>query len=229
MSEAVVTALSHYCDPPPADLVTHFSRVDFPFDRALGIHILPLEVALKTTVALRNWSIIGEPFGLVVLDDADTSNHYCYVTRGPTSGSVLFFRHDDAPIVAFGNLSDFMSAVDALKREGGDMDHLAFDPTLTGMDRSDIGAEVDRLVASNDQPEVLCVLISLLPSPDLSRMESLCRHDDFFVREATALRIKESPHSSLEQVAQSLANDRYPQVSDPAEKALVACKRAGLG
>src|SRR6185436_18025365 len=82
------------CEDPPVDLVEYFDT--FPIgdysDPVVGL--LPLPDALAWSADFRTFHPLAEALGLVVLDDANTSNHHCYITRGPLAGSILYLVHD---------------------------------------------------------------------------------------------------------------------------------------
>jgi hypothetical protein len=82
---------------------------------------------------------------------------------------------------------------------------------------------------SADTDEAECELTVLAPLLDTARLDtvrSLSEHASFFVREAAARLLSEHPHAQLVGVAESLANDRHPQVARPGKTALAAVKRA---
>src|SRR4051812_33384894 len=92
------------CDDPPKDLVKYFDR--FEFDRysgpEIGLHLL--DRAIEMTQDFRSFHPLVQSMGIVILDDANTSNHHGYITRGPLAGYVLYLVHDDASRVVFGGL-----------------------------------------------------------------------------------------------------------------------------
>src|SRR5262249_7702819 len=84
-------------------------------------------------------------------------------------------------------------------------------------------------LAHADTDEAECELTVLVPLLDTARVESVrsvSEHSSFFVREAAARLITSHPNAQLVAIAESLANDRHPQVARPGKAALTAVKGA---
>jgi hypothetical protein len=96
------------------------------------------------------------------------------------------------------------------------------------IDQENLCNHVSRLIAA-DTDEAECELTVLAPLVDTARTEtvhSLSGHSSFFVREAAARLLAAHPNPQLVGVAESLANDRHPQVARPGKTAFAAVKRA---
>src|SRR4051812_18459367 len=103
MTSDVRSALAACVTEPPDDLVAMYSR-HLPADPKLDIKILELADAIKQTQGIHDYVLIGKSMGLFVLDDANDSNPYCYVTRGPARGCILHLYHDGDPAIEYSSL-----------------------------------------------------------------------------------------------------------------------------
>ena len=226
MTQSIIDALTPFCESPPDDLVAHFAGSQMPCEPSLMIRILSFEEALEYTDGIQQSSILGKPFGLIALDDAENSNPYCYVTNGPTRGSIMSLCHDEEPAIAFSSLKDFVAAIENAIEADVDIDDLPHDDTLTALDRTAISKYVSRLLLEDGLCEEICVLVDLIPTSDIDLATALAQHPDFYVREALAIRIAKSPNADLVEVATKLSVDDHPQVAEPGKRALSAVKRA---
>ncbi len=224
MTQAIIDALRRYCESPPDDLVAHFAADRLPADSALSINFLPLAQAIEYTAGVQGHAVLGEPFGLIVLEDANNSDPYCYVTKGPVRGAVLHLRHDDDPVVAFSSLERFLAAIDQAIADGTWIEDLARGNVRDEIDRAAVAEHVARLV-DDGLVEEICVLVPLLES-DVPLMTALSQHPDFYVREAVAEHIALFPGTDLLPIVQALAVDRHSQVARPGRRALSAVNRA---
>ena len=225
MTQAIIEALAPYCPSPPDDLVRHFAATDRPAAPALSINVLGLPQAVEYTGGIQQHAILGEPFGLIALEDANNSNPYCYITKGPARGSVMYLCHDGDSGIAFASLDDFRTAIDAAIRTDTDIYDLNHDRDLSALDRDSIASHVRQLLVNDGLTEEICVLIPLIQTSNLELMTALASHSDFFVRESVAVHITESPSVDLLPIAQSLATDQHAQVARPGKRALSAVNR----
>ena len=159
---------------------------------------------------------------MIALDDADNSNPYCYVTKGPVRGAILYLCHDGESGVAFASLHDFLAASDSAIANGTWLDDIPHDDTLAGLDRKAVGDHVRGILGDEERVEELCVLLPLLDTTDVALMTAL---SDFFVREALAVMLVSHPNSNLQAICEQLACDRHPQVAGPGMRALAAVNR----
>ena len=225
MQRGVVEKMEQFCDAPPDDLVAHFSGDYFPNDRELAINILRLDEALKYTEGIQEHAVLGRPFGLIALDDANNSNPFCYITKGPTRGSILYLCHDGESRITFSSLRDFIAAIEVAIAERTWIEELRPDATLSALDSDAVAEYVARLLENGDHTEEICVLIPLLNTSKLKLMESLAKHHDFFIREGVAHQIAANPNVALLDFCNLLATDKHPQVARPGQQALAAVKR----
>jgi hypothetical protein len=227
MTNDTRTTLAASVADPPDDLVALYSS-PLLVNPALGIQILPLHEAIKYTRAIHEGTLLGKPMGLFVLDDANDSNPFCYVTRGPAKGCILHLDHDGDTAVEYPSLAAFLTALKAALEEGVFIDDLAGKDRRPKIDQNMLCDHISLLMSSEtDEAECeLTVLAPLLDTARLDTMRSLSAHSSFFVREAAARLLAEHPHAELVGVAESLAYDRHPQVARPGKMALSAAKRA---
>lgn len=211
---------------PPDDLVVLYSSpsLDHP---ELGISILPLADAIKCTLAIHERTLLGKPMGLFVLDNANDSNPFCYVTRGPTKGCILHLYHDGDTAIEYSSLAAFITALNAAINESVFVDELPGKDRRPKIDQDSLCNQISRLISEEtDEAECeLTVLAQLLDTAREDTVPSLSEHASFLVREAAARVLAEHPNAQLVGVAESLANDRYPQVARPGKIALAAVKR----
>jgi hypothetical protein len=226
MPQSIIDALAPFCPSPPDDLVAHFAAEQMPDEPSLSIHILPLVQALEYTNGIQHNAILGEPFGLIALEDANNSNPYCYVTKGPTRGCVMYLCHDGDSGIVFSSLDDFVTAIHNAIQTHTDIYDLPQDETLAALDRAAISEYVTTLVANDGLTEEICVLIPLIPTANVGLIAALARHPDFYVREAIAEHIANSPNLKLLRIAKALSADQHAQVARPGQRALAAVNRA---
>ncbi|MGC1272467.1 MAG: hypothetical protein WBC44_02080 [Planctomycetaceae bacterium] len=226
MAGEVRSAFAALVDDPPKDLVAHFSRNDLPQAPDLGIKVLPLEKSLEYTRAIHHHVVVGKLLGLVVLDDSNNSNPFCYITKGLLRGCILHLSHDDDTCVAFRSLETFMNAMsEAVLRQQG-IDEIRDDRPFLLDDQEGLATRLEGLLAGdNDNDSEALILIPLLDTSRLKLMRSLVISPDFYVREAAAQQIAAWPNVDLLAAAEALIDDDYPQVARPARQAVAAIRR----
>ena len=188
---------------------------------ALRINPLSLEQCIAQSMRLREIPIAAE-LGLVVLDDANDSNPYCLITRGPASGMVVHFSHDPEPSLAFPDLATFLSSMRAAVHDNRSIDHLERHQFSPPPNQPALRSTLHALLESDDDDASLAVaiLFPLLDPGDRDTVLLAGSHVDFLIREVAALFVEAHPAAHFRQVAQALANDSYPQVAGPARRAL---------
>jgi hypothetical protein len=211
---------------PPDDLVALYASA-FRGNSRLGIRILDLGDAIKYTRAIQEHTLLGIPMGLFVLVDANDSNPFCYVTRGPARGCILHLYHDGDTAVEFSSLSALLEALDTALENQLHIDDLPGKDFRPRINQQRLCDHVARLIeADTDEAECeLTVLARLLDTARADTVQSLAQHSSFFVREATAQLIASCPNAKLREIAVILADDRHPQVARPGKAALFAVKR----
>lgn len=223
MNSDIVGRLRPYCNDPPSDLVSHFAAASLPNAADLFINILNLDDSLDYTAGIQD-TLIGEPLGLVVLDDADNSNPFCYVTRGPARGLILHLKHDDASAFAFSSLSRFLRAIGNAIETHKTIDGLVFDSNFASVAQSELSGYLQHQCEHDGIAEVICVMITLLHEPTKELVDILAVHDDFYVRESLAEFIAVNPNETLLSTATMLAGDPLAQVARHGERALEAIR-----
>lgn len=198
----------------PQELVSYFEAENFRYLPYSRIRCLPFLEAVNYTRDILSLSV-GEHFGLFVLDDAQDSNPYCFVSRGPCAGSVLHLRHDGDVSISHRSLDSFFGAIDALSDEA-DIRDLPSDPDLV----FDTVSTLQSLLASQRDIDVL-VPIYLPVTRDIPHetRQDLAMCDDFYVREAFAewLHLYGTQEDLL--LLERLAMDKVDQVARPAQRA----------
>jgi hypothetical protein len=229
MTKDIRSALATCVTDPPDDLVALYSSAVLANPR-LGIKILELPDAIKYTRAIRERTLLGQPMGLFALHDANDSNPYCYITRGPARGCVLHLYHDGVTAVEYPSLSAFLAALKTACKKQLQIDDLPGKNFRPKVDQKVLCNHIARLVkAATDEAECeLTVLARLLDTERVDSVRCLAEHRSFFVREAAAQLIASYPNARLVELAESLANDRHPQVARPGKTALSAVKRVAL-
>jgi hypothetical protein len=168
---------------------------------------------------------VFERLGLWVLDDANDSNPYAFVSKGPCAGMVMHVSHDDDTCIAFASLTAFLEALRAIGESEGDIDDLAYDVLNLGLD-----AELENLAREDSEDAVFLICAYLPASAPLGEaaQAALLVHDDFFVREALAEYIARNPRAQDADTVRQLAADVHPQVANAGKKATGALRRAGF-
>ena len=224
MNSGIVGRLQPYCDDPPDDLVSHFAATSFPNAPNLFINLLNLDASLDYTAGIQD-TFIGEPLALVVLDDANNSNPFCYVTRGPARGLILHLKHNDASVFAFSSLNRFLDAISNAIETHQTIDGLVFDTDFPSVGQSKLAAYLQNQCEHDGIAEVICVMITLLHEPPTTLVDSLAAHDDFYVRESLADFIVLNPRETLLPAATILSGDPHEQVARPGKRALDAIRQ----
>lgn len=106
-----------------AELAELYSDEVFPDYPESRIQLLEFDAAFEYTKALVGW-LIPDELGLWVLDDANDSNPFCYITKGPCQGAVLHLHHDDESTVDFPDLQSFVAAMHGAGNDGLDIDDM---------------------------------------------------------------------------------------------------------
>jgi len=220
-------SLSVCVTDPPEDLIALYAQGDLPREPSLGIHVLDLPAAVQYTQAVQRQTLIGNRLGLFVLEDANDSNPYCYVTRGLLRGSILHLRHDDNSSIEFASLAALLASLRAAIRNGTSIHDLADKELRPPVPQDQLAQHfMDLLHENSDESEwELVTLAPLLETAQREVVERMSNHESFFVREAAAQLIANQPDPSLQGLAEQLARDSYPQVARPAQQALAAIAR----
>ena len=150
----------------------------------LGINILSEEDCLLASSHLQSIRL-ARHLGLYVLDDANDSNPFCYITEGIAAGMVIHFNHDPEPEIAFLSLNDFA----VFLRECHQQKRTLWESETTPPyhpDQKLLAAVISELVRfADDHSESLpCLYISLLRGPHPELVVELSLNPGMYVREA---------------------------------------------
>jgi hypothetical protein len=205
----------------PEDLVAFYEQGDFPAYPESRINCLPFEGARQYSSCVNRVSDV-ERLGLWFLDDANDSNPFAYISKGPCAGMIIHFSHDPEPAITFSSLASFLAKMHGAGKLGLDIDDIENDSLSLPLNK-DIYC-----LAQEDTDEATALITYYLPVCSLLEDQtkaSLLEHSDFFVREAFALFLTRVPCENDLEFAEHLANDRHPQVAREGKKALGAVKR----
>jgi hypothetical protein len=189
-------------------------------DANLMINVLSEELSAEQTAALRQIPI-ANLLGLVVLDNANDSNPYCYISHGVAAGMVAHFNHDREPRIEFACLREFEAFLRKLRATGGELGE-SVPPSPFHPDQTALSTELKRLCEEENQPDaefLLCLYIPLLHGEHGSLLLQLSRHSDFFVREAIAEAIAGNALHNTAPALRVLVEDPHPQVRAAAKRA----------
>lgn len=217
--------LIQVCENPPAELVEYFDT--FPIedyaDELIGL--LPLADAVGTSLDFRRFHPLAKHLHLVFLDDANTSNHHCYVTAGPLAGCILYLSHDGFSVAVYQSLAEYLDAVKIARSSDTFMEDLHDQQPVNCPDQEALARAAGTLLGdedSNEAVEVLIVLISAMDLQNLPLLEKLVRHPNMYVPEAVAFAMARSPHSALLPIATFISKHAHTQVSDAANRVIAA-------
>lgn len=207
----------------PEDVMAFLREAETLRDSRLRINPLSIDQCVRRTEAFHEIPIAAE-LGLIVLDDADDSNPYCLITRGPAAGMVVHFRHEGDYGLHYPRLADFREALRAAREQRLSIDDLPRrrldphpdQPLLVGYLTSCLRRDDD------DAPGLLQIHFPLLDAANLEVLQEAASSVDFLVREIAARFLEEHALPVHRDVATRLASDSYPQVADPARRALRA-------
>jgi hypothetical protein len=196
--------------------------------RTPELHINPLspEEAAQQSTDLAKTSIFGELLGLIVLDDANDSNPYCYISRGLGAGMVVHHEHDGTVAVRYPDLVSFGEALRDAVVGGDDIRDLRPARCKPHPDQAGLRAELrTRLTGKDPDAEPFSRLfLPLLDPSDVETLELAAAAHDFFIRESAGEAMARNPLPQHLPIATRLAVDPHPQVRTPARRVLVMLK-----
>jgi hypothetical protein len=225
--------LQSLCADPPRDLVDYFDT--FPIEKHSDprLGLLPVDDAVAMSAEFRTFHPLAQGLGLIHLDDANTSNHHCYITRGPLTGSILYLSHDDASRFVFNTLEQYLIAAKSAFDAAECLDDLHHDDErpktpVRATDQDALAECIRELLQDESDENSVAQLIVYIPAMDLSNgalLESLARHSDVYVVEALGDAIWKSPRPELLPIATRISEHQYAQVADAGNRAMEAIKR----
>lgn len=206
---------------PAPDEVLQFLRQRAELnDSTLMINVLNENESAKASSDLQSISA-GRLLGLVVLDDANDSNPYCYITQGVASGMVVHFNHDPEPQIEFASLQAFEQFLRKLKLENRALGEIEVHSPAHPIQEDLAEALVELALQEDDEDAefLICLYLPLLRGPQAGVLEALAEHRSFFVREALAEAIGSSQLPESSAVLERLLADVHPQVRSAADRA----------
>lgn len=205
----------------PADLVAFYQAGDLPVFPESQIHCLSFAEALTYS---RDFNQIDIParLGLWVLDDANDSNPFAYIGKGPCAGMIVHFTHDADPRIKFATLGGFVRALRELGLGGGDLDEIGEEQVAVPLD-----IPIRELLAEDSEDVAWLIVLYLTVAAGLTQETKalLAFHGDFLIREAFAAWLLRNPLGDDLALAEQLTNDSYAQVVRPAKLAVAAILR----
>lgn len=210
----------------PEVVATFLRELDALRIPELGINPLSPEESARQSAQLAKMSPFAKHLGLIVLDDANDSNPYCYVSRGLATGMVLHHDHEGDVLVRFPDLASFGDELRKLAVRGDHIDELRFAERLRLPDQAALRAELRERIAANDKwsEPFVRVFLPLLDPADVETLELAVSARDFYIREAAGHVMARAPLPAHLPLAQRLVVDTHRQVRTPARRVLVALK-----
>ena len=205
----------------PADLIAYYDAGIFPVYPDLRINCLPFAKAKEYSEKLKEISVVDR-LGLWALDDANDSNPFAFISKGPCAGMIIHFSHDPEPEIAFSSLSHFLASMQDAGRRGIDIEDIPAEPISIPLDDA-----LNELAKENTDAAtfLLCTYLPVAAAPAKKTKDHLAAHEDFFVREALAVFLARTPSPEDEAIAVQLAADRHPQVARAGKAALAAVRK----
>jgi len=159
----------------PADLLAYYHNAILPVYPDSRINCLPFDKAKDYSQKVRGISVVDR-LGLWMLDDANDSNPFAYISSGPCAGMIIHFSHDPEPEIAFSSLKQFLSAMHDAGARGLDIDEIGKESISFPLDQA-----IRELAAEGTQDATFLLTTYLAVSAALQKetMASLVSHDDF--------------------------------------------------
>lgn len=146
----VISEILGHC---PEGLASFYTSDQPDADIKKRAHFLDLDAACEYTKMLIGIPVAGR-LGLWALNDANDSNPYCYISKGPCAGAVMLFSHDPEPEIRFFSLASFISSISAV----ADLEDLRPEPDLS----FDLDSEIASLL-EEDTDDSAFLLATYLP------------------------------------------------------------------
>ncbi|QDU40320.1 hypothetical protein Mal4_46760 [Maioricimonas rarisocia] len=223
--------MSSYCEPLlevvdeiPPDLLAFYSRVesgDYSGRNDVEVNFLTPATAATLTLEFRDFHPLVDLSRCILLDDADTSDHLCYLPGPPQAGAVFHLTHDGRPAkIVFRDLQSLIEAAERAIESGVSLDTF-FDRQSFIADAQDELLPLIREAASlADEYDTAPLLDLLVRYADYDLDSELFFGACEYVPEAIAQTIHERPHLSYLPLAQKLAASNLRQIARTAEEAV---------
>ncbi len=214
------------------DLLSGFPSLKQYFSNVVGsecqnrldveVNLLPFERCVEVTEDFATFHPLFQAPELVqflILDDANTSDHHCFVFDLPIAGAVLYLPHDDERRIAFQNLDDFSQAIQSAIRTGCRLTDFHTQDTLLATNQSVLNAAIRRGIDTNDF-ELASLLIQASDLNDLELLLTIARHPDWAYAEEIAKRIIAKPGLHMGRIAEEIAKHEIDRVSERGSQAV---------
>lgn len=193
----------------PKDLVEYLSLNIFLKSDELRINCLNLEEGAEYSECLSSFGV-GLELGFWVLDDANDSNPYCYISKGPCRGAVIKYSHDSEFDIVFSSISSFVRALTHASVHCIDIDDLVGEKGVS-FDCLDTLKSLS-LTDTDEAVTIIDIYLNLTNELDDEIVDSLLKHDDFFVPESLSKWLLKHPESKFTNVAKKLSEHSHVQV-----------------
>jgi hypothetical protein len=151
----------------PAEVVVFLESMEAVRDLQLGINPLSPEESARLSAKLQAIPVAVD-LGLIWLDDANDSNLYCFMSKGPAAGMILHFSHDPEPEIEFSDLDSFGEALRSAIENNLQAALIAF--LRSWLARDDDEADF-----------YICLFLPLLHPLQLDVLRQAAAHPSFFV------------------------------------------------
>lgn len=212
---SVISEVLGYC---PDELALFYSNDQLDSEIIKRAYLLDLKTASEYSKSLTGIPVVKR-LGLWALNDANASNPYCYISKGPCTGAVLLFSHDTEPEIRFSSLANFINSISVVD----DLEDLSPELGLC----FDLDSEITSLL-QEDTDDSAFLLSTYLPSArgiSASNLGNLEVHQDMFIREALNGFLQNHGGQNELEVATRLMQDKSPQVARAAKGAVGAIRK----
>lgn len=202
----------------PPELVKFYENAPLPRFPHLGIDCLAFDKAEHYSKCLAEY-VLYSALGVWVLNDANDSNPYCLATAGPLKGMIIHVFHDDDPKITFASLEEFLAALQALPATGIHIDKIREQSV-----RHPLNPAIEALLDADtdESDELIRLYLSVANDLTAETKRRLTERQDFFVREALAMQLKQQGTVDDLPIANILARDSHPQVAETGNAAVIA-------
>lgn len=209
------------------ELAEYFNTVekgDFADHESAEVNLLPPAACVDLTEEFCEFHPLFEAeelFELLILDDANTSNHHCYAFSLPYPGAVIYFPHDGTTQIAFRSLGDYLDAARQAIATGQFLTEFHTKEVILCPDQASLNEVIRQgFEAGDEEPVWLLIQSSDLHDTDL--MLQMVHDGNFYFAETIANRIVARPSANMLSIAKACAEHHVEQVKRPGKLALDA-------
>ncbi len=209
------------------DLNEHFQSVfgnEFQNREEFEVNLLSYERCVDLTEDFATFHPLFQAPEIVqflILDDANTSDHHCFVFDLPYPGSILFLPHDDEMRIAFRSLKEFETAMRSAINTGQRLTKFHMKEVLLSLDQVKLDAAIRSGLETNDSVPV-SLLIQSSDLGDLDFFLSIAGLPDWTYAEQIANRIVANPLPYMRPIADKIAQHELERVSEKGKQAIRA-------